>query len=80
MKMMIFMLNQQVQTSLYDETMENKLNRLGKFNYANIDYVLLGLIIEKYDNTTWKSSVQNRIIDKVINDSNRFFRKRKIPK
>lgn len=61
------------------ETMENKLNRLGKFNYANIDYVLLGLIIEKYDNTTWESSVQNRIIDKASMARTGFLEKGKYP-
>jgi CubicO group peptidase (beta-lactamase class C family) len=61
------------------ETMENKLNRLGKFNYDNIDYVLLGLIIEKYDNTTWGSSVQNRIIDKAQMAQTGFLEKGKYP-
>jgi CubicO group peptidase (beta-lactamase class C family) len=61
------------------KTLENKLNRLGKFNYANIDYVLLGLIIEKYDNTTWKSSVQNRIIDKSSMAQTGFLESEKYP-
>jgi CubicO group peptidase (beta-lactamase class C family) len=61
------------------ETLENKLNRFGKFNYANIDYVLLGLIIEKYDNTTWRKSVQNRIIDKVSMARTGFLEKGKYP-
>jgi CubicO group peptidase (beta-lactamase class C family) len=47
-----------------DETLGNQSNSIGEFNYANIDYVLLGLIIEKYDKTTWMNSVRNRILDK----------------
>jgi len=60
-------------------TLDNKIHRFGKFNYANIDYVLLGLIIEKYDNTTWKSSVQNRIIDKVLMTHTGFLESKKYP-
>ncbi len=60
-------------------TLENKLQRFGEFNYANIDYVLLGLIIEKYDNTTWKSSVQNRIINKSLMTRTGFLESGKYP-
>jgi D-alanyl-D-alanine carboxypeptidase len=38
------------------KTLDNKLQRFGKFNYANIDYVLLGLIIEKYDNVRGRAN------------------------
>ena len=62
-----------------NETMQNKLNRLGKFNYANVDYVLLGLIIEKHDHTTWGNSVQNRIIEKVAMSQTGFLEKGKYP-
>ncbi len=61
------------------ETLKNKLNRMGKFNYANIDYILLGLIIEKYDKNTWRTSVQNRILDKVSMDQTGFLEKGKYP-
>ncbi len=61
------------------KTLDNKLQRFGQFNYANIDYVLLGLIIEKYDNTTWKSSVQNRIIDKSLMTRTGFLESGKYP-
>jgi len=61
------------------ETMENKLNRLGKFNYANIDYVLLGLIIEKYDNTNWESSVEKRILEKTSMIQTGFLKSGKYP-
>jgi len=47
------------------ETLKRKSNKFGSFNYANIDYVLLGLIIEKYDTKPWQESVQNRILDPV---------------
>lgn len=60
-------------------TMRNKRGRLGEFNYANIDYVLLGLIIEKYDNTSWANAVQNRIIDKAAMTRTGFLEKGKYP-
>lgn len=47
------------------ETLENERQAIGSFNYANIDYVLLGLIIEKIDQQSWKASIQKRILDKV---------------
>lgn len=47
------------------ETLEEKASLFGSFNYANIDYVLLGLIIEKYDKKPWKNAIQDRILDKV---------------
>lgn len=46
------------------ETIKNQKNRFGKFKYANIDYVLLGLIIEKYDSDSWMNSVRKRILNK----------------
>lgn len=48
-----------------NETLSQKGGRLGKFNYANIDYVLLGLIAEKYDGKPWQEIVQNRILNKL---------------
>ena len=46
-------------------TLRNKSNRFGQFNYANIDYVLLGILIEKFDKSAWEESVRNRILNKV---------------
>ncbi len=46
------------------KTLENSPNEFGEFNYANIDYVLLGLIIEKYNQTSWEKAVQTRILDR----------------
>lgn len=61
------------------ETMKNDRNRFGKFNYANIDYVLLGLIIEKYDRTTWEKSVRNRILEKASMTQTGFLKKERYP-
>lgn len=63
-----------------NETLGNKLNRFGKFNYTNIDYVLLGLIIEKYDNTNWEKSIQNRILDKASMERTGFLERESYPK
>ena len=38
---------------------------LGIYNYANIDYVLLGLIIEKKTGMSWQDAVDKRIIEKL---------------
>ncbi|TBW25893.1 serine hydrolase [Gramella sp. KN1008] len=45
-------------------------NELNTFNYTNIDYILLGKIIEGIDGRTWQESVQLRILDKLaMNDT-----------
>jgi CubicO group peptidase (beta-lactamase class C family) len=46
------------------QTLTNKRNTFGAFNYANIDYVLLGMIIEELDDRSWQKSIQERILDK----------------
>ena len=45
------------------ETLTQKGSRLGEFNYANIDYVVLGVLIEKYDNKPWALAIKNRILE-----------------
>ena len=62
------------------ETLERTPGELGAFNYANIDYVLLGLIIEKYDQTTWENAVQTRILDRVSMAQTGFLKKDNYPK
>jgi len=53
-----------------NKTLENKFNRFGTFNYANIDYVLLGLIIEKLDGIPWQNAIRKRILSKAsMNDT-----------
>lgn len=61
-------------------TLSNELNTFGEFNYANIDYVLLGLIIEKFDRRSWASSIQNRILDKLGMAETGFLQKGNYPK
>lgn len=61
------------------ETMKNKLNRIGSFNYANVDYILLGLIIEKIEKKSWASSVQTRILEKAAMTKTGFLEKDKYP-
>jgi CubicO group peptidase (beta-lactamase class C family) len=41
------------------------LNTFGQFNYANIDYVLLGIIIEKATGKTWQTVISERINSKL---------------
>lgn len=45
-------------------SMQNKpVSRLGDFHYNNIDYILLGLVIEKITGNTWESEIQTHILD-----------------
>ena len=37
-------------------------SRLGQFNYNNLDYILLGLIIENITGQTWKKEIQEAIL------------------
>lgn len=50
-----------------DQTLQKgiKNKTFGKFNYANIDYVLLGLLIESIEQKPWQEVVQARVIDKL---------------
>lgn len=63
------------------ETMKRKQKDIGfgKFNYANIDYVLLGLVIEKLRQQTWESVVQERIIQALHLEATGFLKKGKYP-
>ena len=61
------------------ETLLNEPNSLGSFNYANLDYVLLGLIIEKFDAVSYEQSVQKRILDKYSMSQTGFLKKDNYP-
>lgn len=49
------------------------------FNYNNVDYLLLGLVIEKLRKAPWKTVVQERILDPLQMDDTGFLRKKQIP-
>ena len=61
------------------ETLTQKGSSFGSFNYANIDYVLLGLLIEKFDKTSWESSTKNRVLDKLDMQNSGFLKKDAYP-
>jgi len=61
------------------QTLTNKRNKFGAFNYANIDYVLLGLIIEKLDGRSWQKSIQERILDKAGMEETGFLKRGNYP-
>jgi len=61
------------------ETLTQNGSPFGSFNYANIDYVLLGLLIEKYDKTTWEESIKNRILDSLDMQNSGFLKKDAYP-
>lgn len=66
-------------TAFVSETLTQKGSRLGEFNYANIDYVLLGLIIEKYDKIPWQKSIKNRILEPLKMENSGFLKKNAYP-
>jgi CubicO group peptidase (beta-lactamase class C family) len=61
------------------ETISNESNSFGEFNYANLDYVLLGLIIEKFDGMPFEKSVQKRILDNYSMNQTGFLKKGNYP-
>lgn len=44
-------------------TLEGPAGIFGEFNYANVDYVLLGLVVSRLDGESWEASVRNRILE-----------------
>ncbi len=58
---------------------KKKLKNFGEYNYANIDYVLLGLIIEKYTNKTWEEVVTETFIEPLELNNTGFLVKGKYP-
>lgn len=66
-------------TAFVSETLTQKRSLLGEFNYANIDYVLLGLLLEKYDHTTWEESITNRILSPLKMQNSGFLKKNAYP-
>ncbi len=56
-----------------------KNKRFGKFNYANIDYVLLGMAIEKASGNTWQQEVEQRFINKLGLEKTGFLEKDAYP-
>jgi D-alanyl-D-alanine carboxypeptidase len=61
------------------ETIANRANSIGEFNYTNLDYVLLGLIIEKFDNMSFAQSVHRRMLAKYSMLQTGFLEKGKYP-
>ncbi len=59
---------------------EAKPSKIGKFNYANIDYVLLGLIIEKLEKKEWAAVVEERILDALQMTNTGFLERDNYPK
>ncbi len=58
---------------------KNKGFKYGKFNYNNVDYFLLGLIIEKITGKSWSVVIEERIIRKLGLSATGFLRKSNYP-
>lgn len=56
-----------------------RIDSPGSFNYANVDYVLLGLVIEAVEKKTWQQSVQERFIDRLQLDNTGFLARDRLP-
>ncbi len=61
------------------ETLAQKGSRLGSFNYANIDYVLLGLLIAEYDKKSWEQAITHRILEPLNMENSGFLKKDAYP-
>ena len=53
--------------------------KLGKFNYNNIDYIILGLIIERLTAESWEETVKSRIINPLKLKHTGFLKKGQYP-
>ena len=51
----------------------------GNYNYANIDYVLLGIIIERLSGSSWQLAIEERIIRKLGLTNTGFLKKGNYP-
>lgn len=61
------------------ETMREPSNEVGAFNYTNIDYVLLGLVIEEITKESWQEQIEERIIKKLGMKNTGFLKKGNYP-
>ncbi len=51
-------------SEMLERTLENPSGTsLGAFNYNNVDFLLLGLIIEKLTNSTWQENIERHILE-----------------
>lgn len=60
--------------------LEGEQNEVGSFNYANIDYILLGKVIEKVTGKSWENNVAERILQPLNMKSTGFLKKDNYPK
>ena len=70
---------QKTPAAFVTETLKEKGSSLGEFNYANIDYVLLGLVIEKYDKKSWELAIKHRILEPLKMENSGFLKKDTYP-
>ena len=68
-----------IPATFVSETLIQSSQPFASFNYANIDYVLLGLLIEKYDEKSWENAIKSRILEKTKMHSSGFLKKHAYP-
>ncbi len=57
-------------TDFVNQTLsQGNQKEVGHFNYANIDYILLGLVIEKITGQSWETSITERILEPLEMDN-----------
>lgn len=57
-------LHRRTPTEMVVESLKNRVKgTFGSFNYNNVDYFLLGLIIERKSDTPWADYVKNRLLE-----------------
>lgn len=63
------------------ETLKNKAPaQRNEFNYNNLDYVFLGLVIEKITGNAWQDEIQKNILDKIQLNNTGFLAYGRYPK
>jgi D-alanyl-D-alanine carboxypeptidase len=64
---------------MVEKAFNNKMNTFGAFNYNNVDYLLLGLIIERITGNSWQSEVRTKILAPLEMNSTGFLAKDALP-
>lgn len=59
---------------------KGKTASLGKYNYNNVDYVLLGIIIERLTQKSWKKNIEAQFIEPLGLENTGFLTKGNYPK
>jgi CubicO group peptidase (beta-lactamase class C family) len=75
----VFYLSPRSASDMIQSSLAGKSGKLGSYRYNNLDYIVLGEIIEKVTNTAWDQWIQARILDPLQMTETGFLRKGAYP-